>query len=302
MYPGNNTVIAMAKVDTGVLRENEPMARHCSWRCGGNARYYLEPDSTEKLAEVIASLDPQTDVYWIGLGSNLLVREGGYPGLVVCALKTMNRIRLLENGHVFAECGATTASLARFCERSGFTDAAFLGGIPGTVGGALAMNAGAFGGETWNHVVQVETVNRQGDCQMRDAADYQVGYRHVVQQPNEWFSGAEFRFSRNPDKRINIRSLLDKRNASQPIGEASCGSVFKNPPHDHAARLIEASGLKGQCIGGACVSNKHANFIINNGQATATDIEAMIQRVQQQVRQKFGVVLETEVKIIGESL
>ena len=280
---------------------HEPMARHCSWRAGGHADVYFEPADKQDLALYLSQLDEKTEITWIGLGSNLLVRDGGVRGVVIGALNRLNQLKLREDGLVYAECGVTCAKLARFCQQQGLAGADFLAGIPGTVGGALAMNAGAFGSETWQFVSSVEMMNRHGELIERDAGEFEVAYRRVEKADDEWFSAGLFCFDeRRQDDVSNIKPLLEKRNASQPIGLPSCGSVFKNPPGDHAARLIEACGLKGYCLGGACVSDKHANFIINSGQASAAEIEDLIALVQDRVHQQFAIELQTEVRIIGE--
>ncbi len=285
----------------GNLLHHESMARHCSWRSGGKADVYYEPADKEDLALFLNSLINDESITWLGLGSNLLVRDGGLRGVVISVLNRLNDISLLDNGLVYAECGVTCAKLARFCQQHGLAEADFLAGIPGTVGGALAMNAGAFSFETWDTVDSVEMLNRQGEFIKRNRDEFVVAYRSVQKVEDEWFSAGYFRFPRQARERSStIKSLLEKRNATQPIGLPSCGSVFKNPPGDHAARLIEACDLKGFCIGGACVSEKHANFIINANQASASDIEDLILHVQQQVKQVHGIELKTEVRIIGE--
>jgi UDP-N-acetylmuramate dehydrogenase len=204
---------------------------------------------------------------------------------------------------VRAEAGVASAKVARFSTDHGLAGAEFLAGIPGTVGGALAMNAGAFGGETWNIVHAVETLDRRGELRVRLAADYDVGYRRVAGPAGEWFVAAHLRLLLDVRKQGKglIKSLLAKRGATQPTQLPNAGSVFKNPPNDHAARLIEAAGLKGAREGGACVSTLHANFIVNEGAATAADIERLIARVQAAVETKFGVRLETEVRILGDA-
>ncbi len=285
----------------GRLLKQEPMSKHCSWRTGGVAEFYYEPADKQDLADFLAHLDENTPITWVGLGSNLLVREGGIRGVVIGSLNRLKVLTLNKDGSVYAECGVSCAKLARYCQQHQLAGADFLAGIPGTVGGALAMNAGAFGSETWQFVVSAEVMNRRGEIEMRDPSQFDVSYRSVSLPADEWFSAACFRFdSAKDDAPSNIKSLLEKRNASQPIGLPSCGSVFKNPPGDHAARLIEKSGLKGYCIGGACVSEKHANFIINHDHASASDIENLIAEIQQQVREQQGVLLQTEVRIIGE--
>lgn len=284
----------------GKLLHDEPMARHCSWRTGGKAELYYEPVNKQDLALFIKTLGKEQPISWLGLGSNLLVRDGGLPGVVIAVLGRLNRLKLLDNGQVYAECGVTCARLARFCQQHHLADADFLAGIPGTVGGALAMNAGAFSYETWDFVDSVEMMNRQGEILRKSSNEFKVSYRHVSKPENEWFIAGIFDFWTKQGKAPSrIKALLGKRNSTQPIGLPSCGSVFKNPQGDHAARLIEACGLKGHCLGGACVSEKHANFIINANQATASEIEELIHLIQHQVKQKFEITLQSEVRIIG---
>jgi UDP-N-acetylmuramate dehydrogenase len=280
---------------------NEPMSRHTSWHVGGPADVFFTPRDAEDVCAFLAQLDPSTPVMWIGLGSNLLVRDGGIRGVVIDTHGVFDELERLTPTDVWCGAGVACAKLAKQCVKWGLGPAEFFAGIPGTVGGALAMNAGAFGGETWNHVVKVATVDRRGVRRERTKDEYTVGYRHVS-GPNEWFLGAQFHFEERPAASAeDIRALLARRKATQPIGEWSCGSVFTNPPGDHAARLIESAGLKGTRIGGARVSEMHANFIVNDGTATAADIERLIRHVQQVVRERHGVELQTEVRIVGEA-
>lgn len=239
---------------------------------------------------------------WLGLGSNVLVRDGGIKGTVIATLGALSKIERRTDGTIRAEAGVTCAKVAKFCAQQQLTGAEFFAGIPGTMGGALAMNAGAFGGETWSLVARVETIDRQGVVRTRGPEDFRVAYRHVQGVAGEWFVAAHLRLASDESgaSRLRIKELLDKRNRSQPVNMPSCGSVFRNPTGDHAGRLIEASGLKGVCIGGACVSDKHANFIVNTGNATARDMEALIKQIQQVVHDKHGVMLIPEVHIIGE--
>jgi len=286
----------------GRLLFDEPMSKHTSWRLGGPADRYYVPLDLADLQAFLAGLDADVELLWVGLGSNLLVRDGGIRGQVVAPLNALNEIHLRDDGKVYAECGISCAKLARFCHKNGLAGADFFAGIPGTIGGALTMNAGAFGGETWAVVEQAVMIDRRGQLTERGPQDFGIGYRHVDLPPKEWFAAAVFRFEqRAADEASNIRELLQQRNATQPIGQPSCGSVFKNPPGKHAAQLIEAAGLKGFCLGGACVSDKHANFIISNETATAGDVEALIEHVRRRVKDRFGVQLETEVRIVGES-
>jgi UDP-N-acetylmuramate dehydrogenase len=193
--------------------------------------------------------------------------------------------------------------LARRCARWGLGPAAFFAGIPGTVGGALAMNAGAFGGETWDRVERVQTIDRGGVMRERGRSEFTVGYRTVAGTPNEWFLSATFRLDPGREtEAATMKGLLDQRSATQPLGRPSAGSVFRNPSGDFAGRLIETAGLKGTRKGGAQVSDKHANFIINTGDATARDIEDLIADIRARVKATSGVELELEVRVLGDAL
>jgi UDP-N-acetylmuramate dehydrogenase len=286
------------------VRRSEPMSRHTSWHVGGPAEVFFNPRDRSELAAFLRMLQPDAPLHWIGLGSNLLVRDGGLKGVVIATQGALDRLERRSETQVFCEAGVPCARLARQCIKWGLGPAEFFAGIPGTFGGALAMNAGAFGGETWRHVVDVQTMDRLGKENTRAAAEYQVSYRNVVApQPDEWFLGANLTFERHPGAhKDEVRALLARRKATQPIGEWSCGSVFTNPPGDHAARLIEAAGLKGYRVGDASVSTKHANFIINHGQARAAEIEQLIEHVQSAVERQHQVRLQPEVRILGEAL
>ena len=295
-------MIASPEIRSSVMSYDEPMAKHTSWRVGGPADIYFRPDTVDELITFLAELPPDTAVTWLGLGSNLLVRDGGLRGAVIATHKALSEMERLDTTTVRAEAGVPCAKLAKRCAVWEIGPAAFFAGIPGTVGGALAMNAGAFGGETWTAVMTVETIDHQGNTRTRKRDEYDIGYRSASGPGDEWFLAATFVFE--PDSGMNpqaIRKLLARRKESQPIGVPSCGSVFRNPPGDHAARLIEAAGLKGFAIGGACVSEKHANFIINEGEATAADIEQLITHVQQRVKSEFRIELVPEVRVVGES-
>lgn len=284
-------------------KRNERMSRHTSWHVGGPAEIFFSPRDRADLAAFLKSVPPQTPVHWIGLGSNLLIRDGGLKGVAIATYGALERLERRSETTVYCEAGVACARIARQCIKWGLGPAEFFAGIPGTLGGALAMNAGAFGGDTWSHVQEVETVDRSGKEHTRSAGEYEVGYRDVrPSHPGEGFVAAKLLFERKPAaNEAEVRSLLARRKASQPIGEWSCGSVFTNPPGDHAARLIEVAGLKGLRIGGASVSEKHANFIINHGAATAADIERLIGRVQAEVERVHGIRLTPEVRIVGEA-
>jgi UDP-N-acetylmuramate dehydrogenase len=287
----------------GRIRHNESMSRHTSWRVGGPADTYFEPADAQDLADFLAGLDKDSEIHWVGLGSNLLVRDGGLRGVVIATHRGLSRLERLEDGLVRAEAGVACAKLARQCARWKLGPAEFFAGIPGTVGGALAMNAGAFDGETWQQVSAVETVDRTGQIRTRLRDEFEISYRTVKMPAAEWFIAGLFDFREQADASVeSIRKLLARRKETQPIGLPSCGSVFRNPRDDYAARLIEACGLKGLRLGGAEVSGKHANFIINTGSATAADVESLIKQIQHQVHREQGVDLVAEVRIVGEPI
>ena len=289
-----------AEFATRVLRD-VPMSKHTSWHVGGPSDLFFTPRDTMDLASFLRQLPQEIPVLWIGLGSNLLVRDGGIRGAVVSTHGALGELERSSATRIRAGAGVPCARIARQCVKWGLGPAEFFAGIPGTLGGALAMNAGAFGGETWRHVVEVETLDRRGARHTRVPSEYQVAYRSVKGPADECFIGAQLEFECKPGlDESAMRGLLEKRKETQPIGEWSCGSVFTNPPGRHAARLIEASGLKGFRIGDASVSEKHANFIINHGSARAADIEALIRHVQRVVAEKQHVDLTTEVRILGE--
>lgn len=287
----------------GELRRNEPMSKHTSWRVGGPADEYYMPADLSDLQQYMRTLSAQTPLTWVGLGSNMLVRDGGIRGVVIAPLGGLKELKIDDQGRVYAECGLSNSRVARFCQKHQLSGADYLAGIPGTIGGALTMNAGAFGNETWNLVEEVTMVNRQGELINRPPEDFEINYRHVRLPVDEWFVAVRFRLmEKDAEQNSDIKQLLQKRNESQPIGLPSCGSVFKNPPGRHSAELIENAGLKGYCLGEACISEKHANFIISNADTRACDIEALIGFIRETIKQKFDVILETEVRIVGEAL
>jgi UDP-N-acetylmuramate dehydrogenase len=319
----------------GEFRLNEPMRKHTSWRVGGPAARAYFPRSLQDLAAFLRSIPSAEPVLLVGLGSNLLVRDGGIRGTVVFTHGALKQMHLVKGADgvslVYAEAGVASPKVARFAATNALRGGEFLAGIPGTVGGALAMNAGCFGSECWDAVERVLTVSRDGQVRRRGRQDYEIGYRHVAlhagerqearrekvqsaeaapassssstPSSEEYFAAAWFRFAAGDPKlaRTTITELLQRRIDSQPLEQPNAGSVFRNPPGDYAARLIESCGLKGFAIGGAMVSTKHANFIVNTGAATAADIEALIEHVRQTVQERCGVALEREVRIVGEA-
>ena len=289
----------------GELKRNEPMARHVSWRAGGTADRYYVPADLDDLGDFLRQLPHEEPLLFVGLGSNLLVRDGGYRGTVVMMHSAKLRPRI-ESGLIYAEAGVASPKVARFAAMHGLEGAEFLAGIPGCVGGALAMNAGCYGGETWDIVQRAVTIERSGRLVLRGKDEFDIRYRHCAAKPEreEWFAGAWFGLTRGDGEtsRGVIKELLARRIATQPLSLPNAGSVFRNPPKDHAARLIESCGLKGFGRGGARVSEKHANFIVNpQGAARASDIEWLVQHIQRMVYQMKGVVLQTEVRIVGDA-
>jgi len=289
----------------GALREFEPMASHVSWRAGGPVARAFFPADLADLAAFLHLMRHDEPVLMVGLGSNLLVRDGGFDGTAIFTHGVLDVLRREADGSFYAEAGVASPKLARFAGRQGCAEAEFLAGIPGTVGGALAMNAGCHGGETWRYVERVLMLNRDGEQIIRRPEDFAIGYRHVglKSATDEVFAAAWFRFPAGNAEvaAARLRELLERRIATQPLQLPNAGSVFRNPPGDHAARLIEAAGLKGTQIDGAQVSEKHANFIVNpDGKASASAIEMLIGRIQSEVAEKFGVDLVREVRIVGE--
>ena len=293
----------------GELRLREPMRKHVSWRAGGAAERAYVPADLDDLREFLREQPVTEPLLFVGLGSNLLVRDAGFEGTAILMHAVLNTVRL-EQETIYAEAGVASPKLARFAAKHDFAGAEFLAGIPGTVGGALAMNAGCYGRETWSAVQAVLAVNRRGELRQRPARDYDIGYRHLALRATaehadeaEYFVAAWFRFTRGdgPAAQQRIKELLQHRIRTQPLQQANAGSVFRNPPNDFAARLIEQCGLKGQRVGDAQISEKHANFIVNLGDATAADIETLITQTQAHVAQQTGITLEPEVRIVGRA-
>ncbi len=294
----------------GELRENEPMSKHVSWRAGGPARRFFAPADLEDLSAFLGQLPEEEPVLFVGLGSNLLVREGGWRGTVVLTYGSSKPLRL-EEGLLYAEAGAACPKVARFAADHNLGSAEFLTGIPGTVGGALAMNAGCYGGETWDIVERVVTINRHGQLRRRGKEEFEFSYRHcelkadASSDGDEWFASAHFKLPEGDkeESRAIMQALLTKRRSTQPLQLPNAGSVFRNPPEGKtAARLIQFSGLRKYERGGARVSEKHANFIVNpGGKGSAADIEGLILHVQAVVEEKTNVRLVPEVKIVGDA-
>ena len=288
----------------GALRRQEPMARHRSWKAGGPADYYYKPADGADLAEFIRRAPSAMPLTWVGHGSNLLVRDGGLRGVVITVAGALTECARPEADTLKVGAGLACPRVARFAAEQGLAGLEFLAGIPGTVGGALAMNAGAYCGEIWDFVTEVETIDRRGERRARARREFSVAYRRSRVPPGQWFVAATFKLKISSRAAVEamIAELMRRRDASQPWRARSCGSVFKNPPDDHAARLIEDCGLKGRAIGDAQVSEQHANFILNKAHATAREIEQLIELVRAAVMARHGIWLEPEVRIIGDPL
>lgn len=287
----------------GQLLVNEPLAHYTTWRVGGLAKRFYKPAGIADLALFLKQLPKNEPLLWLGLGSNSLIRDSGFAGTVVLTQGCLKEIRLIGDELVHVEAGVSCATMARFCARASLAGGEFWAGIPGTMGGALRMNAGCFGGETWQTVVEVETMTREGEIKVRKPEEFDIAYRHVAGLQDEWFVAATCRLTKGEkEKSLQlIKELLAHRANTQPTNEYNCGSVFRNPPGNFAARLIEACGLKGKQLGGAVVSSKHANFIINQqGGASASDIESLIGLVRDTVHQQMNIELIREVHIIGD--
>ncbi|MDP1653053.1 MAG: UDP-N-acetylmuramate dehydrogenase [Rhodocyclaceae bacterium] len=289
------------------IRPDEPMAKHVTWRAGGRVAKACFPRDIDDLAAFMASMRHDEPLLMVGLGSNLLIRDCGFDGTAIFTHGALATLRMEADGTIYAEAGVASPKIARFAANHNFAGAEFLAGIPGTLGGALAMNAGCHGGEIWSYVERVRMLNRQGEIIDRTPVDFAIGYRHagLKASTDEIFVAAWLRFPAGDaaTARAQIRTLLEKRIATQPLALPNAGSVFRNPAGDYAARLIEAAGLKGSAMGewgGARVSEKHANFIVNpGGGATASAIESLIGRIQAEVLEQFGVELVREVRILG---
>ena len=287
----------------GELRTQEPMSRHTSWKTGGNADYYYIASDINDLAKFISKLPTSTPITWIGFGSNLLVRDGGLPGVVVSVVGLLNELKKINETDIFIGAGVSCVKAAHFSAKHGLEGIEFLAGIPGTIGGALAMNAGAYGGEIWSYIKEVETINRKGKREIFEKDKFDINYRSVSISENEWFIACKMKLEISTRTVVNdrIKKMLSERADGQPLGKLSCGSVFRNPTNQHAAKLIELCGLKGKKVGGAVISDKHSNFIINTGNATSLDIEQLIEFIQACVYEKYNIKLIPEVRIIGES-
>ena len=285
------------------IRENEPMSEHCSFRIGGQAALMLLPGSAAGAAQAMRILRAAGAATLImGNGTNLLVSDAGYDGAVVCMSKPMGALELADATHVRAGAGATLAATAVFAAEHSLAGLEFAHGIPGSVGGGTAMNAGAYGGELKDVIESVEFIDSDGEIKTLSAAELDFGYRRsAFTDTDRLVTSALFALSEGDGEQIRarMRELIEKRRASQPLDMPSAGSTFKRPAGGYAAAMIDAAGLKGFSVGGAMVSTKHAGFVINAGGATFDDVLSLMREIRRRVFEREGVWLEPEVKIIG---
>jgi len=283
----------------GQWREQEPMADHVTLAAGGSARWFFRPDSVATLATALSQLPTSIVIMPLGRGSNFLVADGGFDGLMI-DLAGLDSFTV-EGDALHCGAGVRMSAVAARCAELGLSGLEFMATVPGNIGGAVAMNAGAFDQQASDVLTAADLLLRDGTLQSVAAEDLALGYRSS-QLDGALVVAASFVLQRADADLIRqrIRVMRSKRGKSQPLAQPNCGSVFKNPPQDHAARLIEAAGLKGHRIGAAEISSQHANFIVNLGGATACDVLALIALAQSEVRQRFGVVLQPELQVVGK--
>lgn len=287
----------------GRVKAAEPLKKHTSWRIGGPAEFFLEPAGRRELQMVVSfARERGIPLTVIGNGSNLLVSDRGVRGIVVKISRNLGHVTV-EGPELRAGAGASLARVVATALKSGLSGLANLTGIPGTVGGAIVMNAGAYGSSVGDQVREVLLLGLDGSFKLRAREDMDFGYRSSILQREPAIVvevTLVLKQGQPEDIRRDMKEYLTGRKNSQPMNIPSAGSVFKNPPGDFAGRLIELAGLKGLRVGGAQVSPKHANFIVNLGGATAQDVAELISRVRDAVQNNFGQKLELEVKFLGE--
>jgi len=284
----------------GVWREHEPMAGHTTLAVGGAARWFFRPADRAALIFAIKACPADVVILPLGRGSNMLIPDTGFDGLVV-DLSDLDAVSF-DHCTISAGAGARMSRVARQCAEHGLTGCEFMATVPGDIGGGIAMNAGCFSQQVSDSLSQIEVLMRDGCIIKINQADLNMGYRHTDLPTGSLVLSARFVLQTDSPEEIRerMRSMRSRRSSTQPLAKPNCGSVFKNPDGDHAARLIEAAGLKGFQIGGAQISDQHANFIVNTGEASSADIVALIRRAQAAVKQHSGIELETEVRMIGE--
>lgn len=284
----------------GIIKKNEILAPYTSWHIGGPAKLYFRPESLENLILFLQKYGQDEPLTWLGLGSNVLIGDNGLNHTVIHLRGALQSIGI-ENQLLKVEAGVSCAKLTKFCAKNNFMEAEFFAGIPGTIGGALKMNAGAWGGNTWDRLVGVTLINHSGELIYKKKSDFEIDYRSVKMPDNEWFVAAHFDFpcGDTTQSKVRIENLLKKRKETQPIGTKSCGSVFKNPYPLSAGQLIEQCMLKGYQVGDAQISEKHANFIINKGKARAQDVITLMTHIINTVEHQHNIKLQPEVCFLG---
>ena len=255
---------------------NELLSKHTSWKVGGPADIFFTPQNRDDLSNFLKS-NQGNPITWLGNGTNVLVRDNGIRGAVISTKKSIDKINMETDNSCRVEAGASCMDLALFAEKNQLGPAAFFSGIPGSIGGALTMNAGSFGHETWDFVESAEVIDQAGVIDHLDPKEFKFSYRSVEFPFPLWFVSCLMKFPESETTtKSELRAMRDQRIKTQPLSEDTCGSVFKNPKPDHSGNLIERAGLKGYKIGGCSISTKHANFIVNEGGATSADIEELI--------------------------
>lgn len=286
-----------------LIQTNEPMREHTTLRIGGAADYFVTPKTKEELAKVVrCCMKHEIPCYIIGNGSNLLVSDKGFRGVIIQLYKNMNRI-LVEGEVITAQAGALLSQIAAKALEHSLTGFEFAAGIPGTLGGACVMNAGAYGGEMKQVLKEVTVMDQKGEIVTLAAEELELGYR-TSRIAKEDLIALEAKIMLKPGDGAQIKDYMDelreKRVSKQPLEYPSAGSTFKRPEGYFAGKLIQDSGLRGFSVGGAQVSEKHCGFVINKGNATAADVDELMRQVSLRVKEKFGVTLEPEVKRLGE--
>ncbi len=281
------------------IRLHEPMARHTTFRIGGPADRFFVPSGIHDLRAFLEECPPEEPITLLGAGSNLLVSDDGIRGTVI-HLGAFQSVRI-ENERLLAGAGVMLPALLQQLAREGLGGLEFLGGIPGTVGGGVRMNAGTDGGWIADRLLSVTYLHPSGTLQRKRREEIVLAYRRMALPPGACIVGVEFRLEPDDPMRIaaRLRERMAKRRQSQPVHLASAGCIFKNPPGDAAGRLIEAAGLKGTRVGDAEVSPLHANFVVNRGKASAEDVLSLIRRIQERIREARGVDLEFEIEMVG---
>ena len=289
------------KITKGIILFDEPMSKHTSYGIGGPARAYITPKNKEDLVSILKfSKDNNIPSYFIGSGSNLLVSDEGIDGIVITLGKSFNKLEINKN-NVFAETGVMLGRMVKECAKRNLSGIESLIGVPGTLGGALIMNAGAFGGEISNYLEYVSVITMSGDEKKYQQKDIKFNYRNSSFSDNEILINANFKFLFSDQKTVSKNKIKASggRKSSQPLRFRSAGSVFKNPSEGAAGYFIDKAGLKGTKSGDAEISNVHANFFVNHGSATAKDVVRLINIARKKVYNEFGVMLELEIKTLG---